>query len=43
MVKEPNGEFPYRGVLDCFVKSVQREKFSGLWVGLPVYFSKIAP
>lgn len=43
MKKDVNGEYPYSGVVDCFKKSVEREKFSGLWVGLPVYFSRVAP
>ncbi|CAD8133176.1 unnamed protein product [Paramecium pentaurelia] len=39
----PDGSMPYQGVIDCFMKSIKREKFIGLWVGLFVYFSRVAP
>lgn len=39
----PDGSMPYLGVIDCFMKTIQREKLIGLWVGLFVYFSRVAP
>lgn len=39
----PDGSMPYQGVIDCFIKSIKREKLIGLWVGLFVYFSRVAP
>ncbi|CAD8127261.1 unnamed protein product [Paramecium sonneborni] len=38
-----DGSMPYTGVMDCFVKTIKREKLLGLWVGLFVYFSRVAP
>lgn len=43
MKKNANGVYPYAGIADCFVKTVKRESFVGLWVGLPVYFVRVAP
>ena len=34
---------PYAGFIDCFRKSIAREGVTGLWVGLPTYYSRIAP
>jgi solute carrier family 25 oxoglutarate transporter 11 len=38
-----DGLYPYKGVPDCFAKTVAREGFFGLWVGFPVYYSRVAP
>ena len=38
-----NGKLPYKGILDCFKKTVRREGFFGLWVGLPTYIVRISP
>ncbi|CAD8108389.1 unnamed protein product [Paramecium sonneborni] len=37
-----DGSMPYSGVIDCFIKTIKREKLLGLWVGLFVYFSRVA-
>jgi solute carrier family 25 oxoglutarate transporter 11 len=37
------GELPYKGFFNCFAKSIQNEGFLGLWVGLPTFYSRIAP
>lgn len=37
------GKLPYNGMLDCFVKSVKREGFFGLWVGLPTFIVRVVP
>ena len=39
----PDGVLPYKGLVDCFSKTVAREGFFGLWVGLPTFIIRIAP
>lgn len=34
---------PYKGFVDCFAKSIKNEGFFGLWVGLPTFYSRMAP
>lgn len=36
-------KMPYRGVKDCFIKSLKREGFRGLWVGFPMFYMVVAP
>ena len=43
MVIQPNGKYPYKSVIDCFFLSIRREGFTGLWVGLPTYYCRVAP
>lgn len=43
MTKDANGNYPYKGVVDCFRKSIQREGISGLWVGYPTFYMRVAP
>ena len=38
-----DGKLPYSGVLDCLGKTVAREGVTGLWVGFPVYYFRVAP
>lgn len=33
----------YRGIFDCFRKSIANEGVLGLWVGLSTYYSRVAP
>jgi hypothetical protein len=33
----------YRGIVDCLLKSMRREGFLRLWVGLPIYFARGTP
>jgi solute carrier family 25 oxoglutarate transporter 11 len=40
---DANGVLPYKGLVDCFSKTVAREGFFGLWVGLPTFIIRIAP
>lgn len=35
------GQLPYKGMLDCFAKSVKREKFTGLWIGFPTFVVRV--
>lgn len=45
MKMKPNAEgvYPYKGLIDCFQKSIQREGVTGLWVGLPTYIIRVGP
>lgn len=43
MAKDAHGNYPYRGVIHCFQKSIQREGFLGLWVGYPTFYARVAP
>jgi solute carrier family 25 oxoglutarate transporter 11 len=43
MVRNPDGSEPYRNIWDCLRKSIQREGVAGLYVGFPVYVTRIAP
>lgn len=37
------GKNPYGGIVDCFRKSVAKEGVTGLWVGFPTFYFRIAP
>ncbi len=37
------GQLPYRGVVDCFSKILQREGFFALWTGFLPYYGRCAP
>ena len=43
MQKGPDGSYPYKGMIDCFLKSVQKEGISKLWVGFPTFYVRIGP
>lgn len=43
MSPDQNGVFPYKGVIDCGMKSIQREGILGLWVGYLGFWSLVAP
>ena len=43
MTKNEKGVFPYKGTFDCIEKSVRREGVTGLWVGYPTYYCRVAP
>lgn len=43
MVPDADGNRPYRGLVDCLVKSARREGITGLWVGYPTFYSRVAP
>jgi len=42
-MKATNGVYPYAGVVDCLKQTVAREGVTGLWVGLPTYYFRVAP
>ena len=43
MAKGADGEYPYRNLRDCVVKSIRREGFTGLYVGFMIYVVRIGP
>ena len=43
MKKSPDGTFPYKGVLDCIMKTAQHEGAGRLWVGINTYYVRVAP
>lgn len=43
MKPDAQGQLPYRGLGDCFKKSIASEGVAGLWVGFPTYYFRIAP
>lgn len=43
MKPEADGKMPYKGLSDCFVKSIKREGFMRLWVGFLPFYSRTAP
>lgn len=43
MKKNAAGQLPYKGFVDCFAKSIKNEGVAGLWVGLPTFYSRMAP
>jgi len=43
MKPDAQGKLPYSGLVDCFAKSTAREGVTGLWVGFPTYYFRIAP
>jgi len=38
-----DGVYPYKGIIDCFSKSVKNEGFAALWVGFPTYCFRVCP
>jgi len=43
MKPDANGKFPYRGVVDCLAKVVQKEGFFALWKGFTPYYLRLGP
>lgn len=43
MVPDAQGVYPYKGVVDCFYKSIQNEGFLGLYKGFSVYVTRVGP
>jgi hypothetical protein len=41
--KQDNHDNFYKGIFDCFIKTVKREGVLRLWVGLPIYFIRGTP
>ena len=43
MKKKPDGTYPYSGVMDAFKKTISREGVTGLWIGFPTFYVRVAP
>ena len=43
MSKLPDGTYPYKGMIDCFFKTIQKEGPTRLWVGFPTFYVRIGP
>jgi len=42
---KPNAEgvMPYKGIVDCLSKTMKKEGFTGLWIGFPTFYARVAP
>lgn len=43
MVKDKDGQFPYKNIFDTMGKTVKNEGVAGLWAGFPTFYFRIAP
>lgn len=43
MKANPDGTFPYKGMMDCALKTVAKEGPLGFYTGFPTYYFRIAP
>lgn len=43
MKRLPDGTMPYKGFIDCAVKTASREGVTGFWAGLPTYYFRVGP
>jgi solute carrier family 25 oxoglutarate transporter 11 len=43
MKKNANGQYPYRGVVDCLIQVVRKEGFFALWKGFTPYYLRLGP
>ena len=43
MKQLPDGRYPYKGMMDCAVKTISKEGVSGFYTGFPTYYARIAP
>jgi len=34
---------PYKGMIDCFQKTIAKEGVTGLWAGLPTFYVRVGP
>ena len=41
--KAVNGVYPYKGMPDCFKKTLAKEGATGFWAGLPTYYFRVGP
>lgn len=39
----PDGTMPYKGVPDCFAKSLAKEGMKGFWAGLVTFYFRVGP
>ena len=43
MVKDANGNYPYKNIFETMGKTIKNEGFAKLWVGFPTFYARIAP
>jgi solute carrier family 25 oxoglutarate transporter 11 len=43
MKPDQNGVMPYKGIVDCMMKTMKNEGTLKLWVGFPTYYIRIGP
>lgn len=43
MKKGPDGKLPYKGLIDCFAKTIKSQGIGSLWIGVNTYFFRVAP
>ena len=43
MKKRPDGTLPYKGFIDCAVKTAANEGITGFWAGLPTFYFRVGP
>ena len=43
MKPDASGVMPYKNIGDCMLKTVAGEGVTGLWVGFPVFYTRVAP
>ena len=43
MKANPDGTMPYKGFVDCAVKTAANEGITGFWAGLPTYYFRVGP
>lgn len=43
MKKGPDGKLPYKGLIDCFAKTIKAKGVGSLWIGVNTYFFRVAP
>ena len=43
MKKLPDGTLPYKGFVDCALKTAANEGITGFWAGLPTYYFRVGP
>ena len=39
----PDGKLPFKNLFDCMSKEIANNGFRGLYVGLPIYSTRIIP
>ncbi len=43
MIKNAQGQLPYKNIVHCISTTIKNEGVMGLWVGFSTYYVRIAP
>jgi solute carrier family 25 oxoglutarate transporter 11 len=43
MKPDAQGVLPYKNLFDVLGKTIRREGVTGLWIGFPVFYTRVAP